>query len=75
MFYAYFIAILEITADGPAHSSYITDNHAARSDTHQLLFRLSLALLLCTLVVKSLFMTEINICLKGTPNPEEDTEL
>ena len=32
-------------------------------------------LLLCTLVVKSLFMTEINICLKGTPNPEEDTEL
>ena len=33
----------QITADGPAHSSYITDNHAARSDTHQLLFRLSLA--------------------------------
>ena len=33
------------------------------------------ALLLCTLVVKSLFMTEINICLKGTPNPEEDAEL
>ena len=33
------------------------------------------ALLLCTLVVRSLFMTEINICLKGTPNPEEDTEL
>ena len=32
-------------------------------------------LLLCTLVVKSLFMTEINICLQGTPNPEEDTEL
>ena len=32
-------------------------------------------LLLCTLVVKSLFMTEINSYLKGTPNPEEDTEL
>ena len=36
---------------------------------------LSYVLLLCTLLVKSLFMTEINICLKGTPNPEEDTEL
>ena len=32
-------------------------------------------LLLCTLVVKSLFMTEINSVLKGTPNPEEDAEL
>ena len=32
-------------------------------------------LLLCTLVVKSLFMTEINSFLEGTPNPEEDTEL